>query len=727
MKLSIRNPVRLRDVPEHMIGEELAHKRWLGLTATFAFCITAFMIASTPLLSSLLGYGHPTLVKLPFLDRAYWFYHDAFLDGRFYPLHGAFLRHMGPGGFHGWIAYILIGLLTMLVCMTPQLFNPYEASNKKQGDVRWADDRTLDKMHERQQVGIVGGKYGNLGTWQRGKYKGKAVRLIETLSVLCLAPPGTGKTAGFILPSLVSLKDCSTIISDPKPELHEASAAHMSKTSHVFMLDWGKSDEPDKGLFYPRFNFLSPKLVPPSGPNRDTYLDTVAKTLIPDDPKASDSYFINRGRAALTAFMHFLVAKIGDAKNYQGIPDQWHGKEASIPMLSDWIAQAQFDAKAQSKNDAALADGQGGSGDPLSQFFEILSRNCNPADYAIQQRSGTTGTDVVYNAPRAFNEFVNLASTADKERSGILGTMDQSLLPFKNQAVAQRTSASDFTPDDFRGIQDPATGEWKPVCLYVCSNQAEAAAFSRITALLFEVLAQSLLTTKYGEFNTRTNRQLGPFPVCFVMEEFAKLPKMDAVADIPDVGRSMGVFAWFIAQSSGQIKVIYSNEKFEILTSTTAVKYILAQNDPATIELIQKFTGQTTIKDQKYSYTEGLSKGASPFASGRSEDYSAVNFFRNEDISAMAYGTHIVLAQGFLNRPMLLNTPFFFKDPEMSAKIYSRGKGTKGTQVLPDFIARERKISHIRDQKRMRRSSAIITKNEQQRAFRPPEAIKYGP
>lgn len=44
-----------------------------------------------------------------------------------------------------------------------------------------------------------------------------------------------------------------------------------------------------------------------------------------------------------------------------------------------------------------------------------------------------------------------LVEMADKQRSGVLGTMHQALMPFRNSAVAERTSGSDFAPCDLGG------------------------------------------------------------------------------------------------------------------------------------------------------------------------------------------------------------------------------------------------------------------------------------
>src|SRR3546814_3562011 len=123
------------------------------------------------------------------------------------------------------------------------------------------------------------------------------------------------------------------------------TSGYRAEIGYVFIIDWSATDKPHEGLFYPRFNFLSSDLVPP--PNtaeRDTYLDAVAKVLIPES-KSGDKYFTDKGRDCLTGFMHYLVSHVNDAKSDKGIPTQWRGMEASFPMLVDWIADAQFSSE----------------------------------------------------------------------------------------------------------------------------------------------------------------------------------------------------------------------------------------------------------------------------------------------------------------------------------------------------------------------------------------------
>src|SRR3546814_2120939 len=111
------------------------------------------------------------------------------------------------------------------------------------------------------------------------------------------------------------------------------TSGYRAEIGYVFIIDWSATDKPHEGLFYPRFNFLSSDLVPP--PNtaeRDTYLDAVAKVLIPES-KSGDKYFTDKGRDCLTGFMHYLVSHVNDAKSDKGIPTRSEEHTSELQSL----------------------------------------------------------------------------------------------------------------------------------------------------------------------------------------------------------------------------------------------------------------------------------------------------------------------------------------------------------------------------------------------------------
>lgn len=781
--MGFRNPFKRDHMPEHMTSDKSAHSRWRNGSLALMF----FSALLAALMTPVIWYTIQNPFSLETWQSVLQFFSLTF-QGKLLHIHLLFAQSFGRGPFAVLSGTLIAYGLCMFVAILPggilALLNPHDDIAYKQGMAAWADEKVLRRMEADKKVGIIGGFVMALGRWPTGKRKGQMVQMIETLSCLCVAPPGTGKTAALIVPTIVNSDSTSFIVNDPKPELWGFTAHYRNTVSHVFMLDWSTTDQPNyiftfnknakpgfwaefqentthyedytdsvprailtaahadnsvvsvqihpgdfdvtidwlerfaspdifsyvRPTFYPRFNFLSPRLVPPIGAARDTYLDSIAKTLI-DDKKGGDTYFVNKGRAALTGFMHLLVAKVGDGKNYAGVPSNWHDHEPSLPMLADWFTIAQFNATGQGEG---TEDGEGVQ-DPNQQ-----DSNTDKMGEWIRKISSEIKVDPSYpsNHPnnrgkseRGFMELAALVNMADKERSGIVGTMDEALIPFKNAAVKERTSACDFTADDMRGILDPSITKrtklaqtnkdyllpdspqykalendkinWKPVTLYVCINQSDAPAFAQITSLLYQVLSRDLLSYAPREYNTKTGATLGHAPVCFALDEFAKLPKISAVLEGPDLGRSKQTMYLICTQALGQIEKIYSKEDMEIIITTTAVKYLLAQNSPEAIDKFQKIVGQTTIRDRNKSGMEGLSKQANPLAANVSEQTSGVNFLRSEDISALPTGKAIVIVQGYSNRPMLLDSALYYEDPILVGRVYPGASRVKPGTVHP--------------------------------------------
>ena len=182
------------------------------------------------------------------------------------------------------------------------------------------------------------------------------------------------------------------------------------------------------GIYYPKFNFISKSVVPPAGPARDTFIDSIAKILIPDKDGGGDKYFVDQGRSALVGFTQYLIALVNDdvenEARYDDLPEIWRGHEASFPMLVDWISYS------QQKASKHAAEGDQADSDPLRGYLSSLVDHAIDRDYP----------------QRCIRDLQPLVNMADKERSGVLGTMNQGLLSFRNSAVAERTSSSDFFP-----------------------------------------------------------------------------------------------------------------------------------------------------------------------------------------------------------------------------------------------------------------------------------------
>ena len=706
-------------IPQHMHREARLATTW-NVTCSFT-CLALWLTA---------------IIALPLL----WHLSDQILSARTVQTAQNYLTSLYPNPFTHiyeftfspnspaplWLALTLTITPLLAVLLVSALLvkvNPYRQVDMLHGDARFATHDDIRHMNAAQHVGTTG-KYLHLGFFGKSK-----LSLIETLSVLALAPPGSGKTVRLIVPGILSTDESCFIVHDPKPELWDICSGHRSRLGPTFRLDWAATDDKANGIFHPSFNFLDPNVVPPSdGGKRDTFIDALAKILIPEANARTDTYFTDKGRNALVGFTHFLIAHINDSNDparYDDLPEQWRGKHASFPMLVDMLTFAQQKTTQKTKTPPAAGQSPPQSEtDPLHPYLEGIVNHSIEHDYP----------------KRIVRELQQLVNMADRERSGVLGTMDKGLSPFKNEAVTMRTSYSDFCATDLGGRlksstlqrlglkEYPRTGEawanikgkltpqdWEPVSIFVCLKTNEAPAFEMLTAMFFEVCSNTLLA--YGPNETTSHGILmGPYTTCFLMDELVKMARCDCVINGPDIGRSKGRYYVLVAQAIDQIKERYSNAQANTIISTCAVKVVLEQNDPASIEALSRTTGKTTVKRASYSRTVGFSKQANPFAANRSDHIEGVNLLNVSNLGHMPNDKHLLIVQGFLNRPVWCRSAFFFTEPRIAPKAFNprTGKGPLAAPPLPEEFTKERYEEYVEEQRKSDDAKALA---ERERAL----------
>ena len=543
-----------------------------------------------------------------------------------------------------------------------------------------------------------------------GYFKKKPLKLPETLSVLCLAPPGTGKTQGIVLPTIFDCPNVSMIINDPKPELDEMSSGYRSTVGPVFIMDWGGQDEPEKGIYYPSWNPLSPGHIPFSTEQRELYVDYLCDVLVPDAAGTSaDPHWTQSGRAGLAGFIQFIVSKIERAKaddyfyarlqsgtfdaedaavlsdyyfsmindpnafaaqalikngelnamnyvhigSWANIPQMWLGKEASFSMMLDWITEAQIAVA----NDLAERQRQGDQtvmmADPMKDWLEGAVNECRAFSYSN----------------RAVAELTKLANTPSTERGSIISTILTGLAIFRNAAVRNRTSHSDFHFSDMRGMIDPKDGKMKPVTVYLSINMVDAKALNPITAMFIETMSNFLLANP-PEHVGRSGEKMGPYPVLFLLDEMPKMQKMQAVIQGPDVGRGQKISYLFIGQDLHQIAEKYGQDAAATIISTTAAKVVLRQNDVETAKRFSEMVGtKITMKKEKG-------------ADGKDVEVPKTEpLFSEYDIMRLSKKEEIVIFQGWYHRPIKAELKMAYADPRLAGYI-KMGRSSP----LPEFL-----------------------------------------
>ncbi len=688
--------------------------QWMVMTFIITFLVTIVLAIISMPLGYLIGNGISkdslsevskfiqTIINSPsYLFSRYWHwikqisnYHGAFSFSLWLPILPIISLPFG----------LLIGAAT----------NPYRFQSNIHGSARIAELKDIKKM------GLLDGFCMVVG-----KYKGHLLMMKETLSTLCCAPPGTGKTAGVVIPTIFHSHGMSIVVNDPKPELCFTTTGARAKDGPVFVINWGAEDSPAEGVYYPSWNPLSPNALPAPGPDRDMYVDSMCNILVEDPKGGADPHWSKTGRAALTGFIHFIASKCERARAndyfigrvYEGkldeedkrvlegyylemrdpmsaraiqdlhndtltidnylpigtwslLPEKWIGHESCLAMILEWITESQIKQSQEIKRRLDEGDQMAAMADPMRDMLEEAIDEARKFGYS----------------PRCIVELSQLSSMPDKERGSVLSTGFSGIGIFKNSAVVSRTSFSDLHFKDLRGMKDPITGEWKPISVYLSVNQVDARALGVISGTFIELMSSYLIANP-PKFQNKTDGQMGPFPTLFVLDEFPQMPKLKAIIDGPAVGRGQKVSYLLIGQDLGQISGKYGKDDLETVISTTACKVILSQNNEQTAQRFSKMIGNKTVQTTSFSKNEGLSfqKGSNPFSKNVSYQLQGTSVISTTQLLSLPMLKQVVLMQGFIDRPIMADAPRFYLDKQMLAL-----SKLPPAPYVPDWIVAQR-------------------------------------
>ena len=676
--------------------EEYDHAvQWMSLTVIITLLVTIFLAVISMPLGYIIGNG----ISKESMDNVGKFLGMIFSDpsylfSRYWSWMGQVGSYHGPFSFALWLPVMPIISLP-LGLIIGAVTNPYRFQSNIHGSGRIATLKDIKAMKLLDGFCMV-----------IGKFKGYYLKLPETLSTLCCAPPGTGKTAGVVIPTLFNSPGLSVIVNDPKPELCFSTSGARAKVGPVFIINWGMEDNPAEGIYYPSWNPLSPGTVPAPGPARDMYVDSMCNTLVEDPKGGADPHWSKTGRAALTGFIHFIVSKCEKARAndyfigriYEGkldeedkkvlegyylemndpmavralqnlrsgtlnidnylpigtwalLPEKWIGHESCIAMILEWITEAQIKQSQDIKRRMEEGDQMAAMADPMRDLLEAAIDEARKFGYSA----------------RCIVELSQLSSMPDKERGSVLSTAFAGIGIFKNSAVVARTSFSDLNFKDIRGLKDPITGEFKPISVYLSVNQVDARALSVISATFIDLMSSYLIANP-PKFKNPTDGQMGPFPALFAIDEFPTMPKLKAVIDGPAVGRGQKVSYLLIGQDLGQISGKYGKDDLETVISTTACKVILSQNNEQTAQRFSKMIGNKTVQTTSFSKNEGaFSKGANPFAKNVSYQLQGVSVISTTQLLSLPMTKQVILMQSFIDRPIMADSPRWYLDPKMKA------------------------------------------------------------
>lgn len=315
-------------------------------------------------------------------------------------------------------------VIVILIYLKNLIFNKKDAY----GDAHIATNHEISNM-------MKNGLFEKKGTIL-AKKSNAFIRTDEPLSVLIVAPQGTGKTAAVIIPSLLS-NTSSAIVNDVKGELWSMTSLQRSRFGDVGLF------APSMGFeFGLKWNPFDKKCLPKSFNDQVDYVDRLASILYPTEQEGlgdTTKYFNSEAKTIFCFFTLYRILENG---------------ETSIPDIN----------KTALETDSVQAS-----------VALILDEN----------------DELDENDPKRYPSFLTqlgnrILQKEEKEFGSCQSSFTQALEPFCRPNIARNLDRCDFTNLSFR--------QEKPFTLYIYVPANDIVRMAPIIRMLTEYLINEFLS-----------------------------------------------------------------------------------------------------------------------------------------------------------------------------------------------------------------------------------------
>lgn len=205
--------------------------------------------------------------------------------------------------------------------------------------------------------------------------------------------------------------------------------------------------------------------------------------------------------------------------------------------------------------------------------------------------------DVVYNLavvldtlgdvihPVAYMNIAAFLQKADKERSGVISTMNSSLELWANPLIDSATASSDFNVQEFKK---------KRTTIYVGLTPDNIARLQKLMQVFYQQ-ATEFLSRKMPDLKEE------PYGVMFLMDEFPTLGKMEQFKAGIAYFRGYRVRLFLIIQDTQQLKGTYEEAGMNSFLSNSTFRITFAANNYETANLISQLCGNKTVEQESFS------------------------------------------------------------------------------------------------------------------------------
>lgn len=214
--------------------------------------------------------------------------------------------------------------------------------------------------------------------------------------------------------------------------------------------------------------------------------------------------------------------------------------------------------------------------DRVKSFGEVVrTMRSDDVVYSLAVALDTMGKDI---HPVGYMNIAAFLQKADKERSGVISTMNSNLELWANPLIDTATASSDFNVMEFKR---------RKTTVYVGLTPDNLKRLQPLMQVFYQQATEFL--------SRRLPSKEDPYGVMFMMDEFPTLGKMEQFMTGIAYFRGYHVRLFIIIQDTEQLKGIYEESGMNSFLSNSTYRVTFAANNVETANLISQLCGNKTV------------------------------------------------------------------------------------------------------------------------------------
>lgn len=282
----------------------------------------------------------------------------------------------------------------------------------------------------------------------------------------------------------------------------------------------------------------------------------------------------------------------------------------------------------------------------MSSVLRVFGRG-DGHDWLVNQITRSRQTNRPYSRAvvDGISDYIN---GAEQQVDGIRKTVSTRLAAWYNPLIAAATSACDF---DLRDIRR------KPMTIYVAVSPGNMPRLRPLLRLFFDQLIN---------LNTDRTPQQDPsltVPVLIMLDEFARLGRMDEMAEAAQFARGYGIRLAYVIQNKAQIREIYGKDGAVDIFDNLGAEIVFGTTDPELTKELEERLGDSTVMFTTRNRPRFMS-WFSPSKHGESDHPHRRPLMLDQEVARMSPDEQLIIRAGM--RPMKTKRMRWFDDPRFT-------------------------------------------------------------